>query len=493
MVDNKYVGIDFGTTNCCISYTSVHPQKGVANEPQVVEVNGHSTIQNALAIGPDGHTVIAFGDDIYDAQIHLQNPESVHKEYKLELRENQDAQYYAAAMFGQLYAALIRSLNIQRLDPEKHQIVIGVPVKWTETENRIILKAAARGGLGGASPVPEPIGAMLYHAHIGDISFGPRPEYNLVLDFGGGTTDFVVLQMASHWPTPRVVHTYGDLFGGRDFDIEMMNYLRNRYWRGNNWKTLLQAQTEQFSRRFKERFSTAIARGQTAYEQMCGLPRFDSVVRLSRQEFESPSFGRPLLARFGSVLENGIHSSGLAPEDIRRIILSGGSSRWYFVEEIIREYFKDAVIIRSALPEQTIAKGLALYFVDPTMATVTEHMNYGNHSVSAVNLRPALSQIDSANQVSPFTELQRSELQSRPSPVISSTPIVIPQRKWTPIVTTWGFVAVFLLLINDIFIPVLGGTPGVPEETCLCGLPLWIMSFFIALFIDRNRARNQVG
>ena len=73
--------------------------------------------------------------------------------------------------------------------------------KWSEIEHRNVLLAASEGGFIDASPVPEPLGAMLYHLFVGDISFGAQPEYDLVLDFGGGTTDFVVLQMARHWPT----------------------------------------------------------------------------------------------------------------------------------------------------------------------------------------------------------------------------------------------------------------------------------------------------
>lgn len=476
MTDTKYIGIDFGTTNCCVAYTHLHPRQNQLIEPQIVEVNNHPTVQNTLAFKPDHRTLLAIGEDVYESRVYLQHPDCVVRDYKLHLDDPQIREY-AGVMFQELHHSLLRTLNVKRLIPEQHQVVIGVPAHWSAQENRNILAAAALGGFGNVSPVPEPLGAMLYHVYTGEIRFEEQPEYDLVIDFGGGTTDFVVLQMSRDLQTPRIVQVYGDRLGGHDFDLVIMKFLRQRFYRGQNWSPRLDLQLEMFARRFKERFSTALARGAQTYEQMCGLQRFDSMVGLTRAEFENEDVGGPLLTRFAALLEGGLQSCQMDPLSFRRIILSGGSSRWYFVQDILHQYFKNAVIVRSTLPEQTIAKGLSLYLADPRQM---------------LSKSSALSGIPQVKESSPFADLQEQMTIREAASSTDNTlsPLEKPRPGVFKMVLMGGAIVWFVLLVADMFPAVGLPSPFIPDATCLCTSPALAISLLVAYFIEQNARRK---
>jgi molecular chaperone DnaK len=474
MRDAKYIGIDFGTTNCCVSYTQFHPKSQKMITPQVIEVNGIPILHNILAFDTQKKKLLAIGDDVYEHQVYLQHPEYLAREYKLNL-DDRNAQQHASMMFDVLHRSITSSLNVKQLDPELHQVVIGVPAHWSETEVGRVLTVASNGGFRDASPVPEPLGAMLYHTYTGDVSFNSSPEFDLVLDYGGGTADFVVLQMAEYWVTPKIVYVYGDQHGGRDFDQALKGYMRHNYWRGQNWSSRLDVQLELYARRFKERFSNAMARGAPTYEQMCGLPRFETTVRLSREVFESDQVAGKLIEHFSTLIAKGLRESGLSPSSFRRVILSGGSSRWYFVENKLREYFKEAEIIRSALPEQAISKGLSLYMADPQRIFAEDKKA---QFVSTDNQATSPYQT-----LKGYTETAQHSVPEKHRPAAPA--VIQPSRLKN--VAGWGFLSLVVASIADMFV----GTPMLPDLTCICPVPIWVVALIVAYVMDRKEKKNN--
>jgi hypothetical protein len=201
------------------------------------------------------------------------------------------------------------------------------------------------------------------------------------------------------------------------------------------------------------------------------------MVRLTREDFESRAVAGDLLLRFSTLIEKGLHEGGLSPQSFKRIILSGGSSRWYFVEDKLRNYFKDAEIVRSTLPEQTISKGLALYMADPNLV------------LTKPVLRPARSPIKEPS--TPFEELDK-QIAREAAPPAKNVALVAPARIVKPgrfeKIFKWGAILWIMGLIADFFPGV--GMPAIPDLTCGCSTPLWLLILGIAYYFD-NQEKNR--
>ena len=59
-------------------------------------------------------------------------------------------------------------------------------------------------------------------------------------------------------------------------------------------------------------------------------------------------------------VKEAIVKADLSAEEIHVVIATGGSARFYFVQEKLKSYFPKAKILRSTNPQETISKGLAL-------------------------------------------------------------------------------------------------------------------------------------
>ena len=372
LVTTRFIGIDLGTTNSSVCTTRYNTGSGHFDDPEPVKFDEKPTLRSLLLLNSAGDKVLARGDAVYRHPDYQRYPERVHEEFKLRLGQDAAAETYTRLLVGELAAALRRKLGTTEILPAEHCTAVGAPAEWIlhYPERCAIVQAAVlAAGFPNVEVIPEPVAAMFYHAFLGDIAFESRPQRWLVLDIGGGTTDLAVVETTEVGAQPRVIHTFGKNFGGKNFDeLLLEKWLLARYWPPT---VLLKPQERlalvQFVREFKEQFSRRLARGiQQGFtlEQMQHSQTYHGVsplrVSLSRQEFEDDEVGRPLIDRFTGVLRDGFLQSKLSLRDIDRVILTGGSARWYFVQEAANSFFGREACIISENPELTIAKGLAL-------------------------------------------------------------------------------------------------------------------------------------
>ncbi|HOU00026.1 MAG TPA: Hsp70 family protein [Anaerolineaceae bacterium] len=366
----RFIGIDLGTTNSSVCSTVYNTGKGQFDDPEPVQFENRPTLRSLLLLNPTGDKVLARGDAVYRHPDYQQYPERVHEEFKLQLGQDPAAEVYTRLLAGELAAAWRRKLGSTEIASDSHRTSVGVPAEWSlhYPERCVMVQTAVTAaGFPNVEIVPEPVAVMLYHAFLGDIVFESRPQRWLILDIGGGTTDLAIVETAAG-AQPRLIHTFGRNFGGKDFDALLLEkWVLPRYWAGPPPKPQERLALLQFVRDFKEQFSQRITRGMqdgVAPEQMRHVQHYRGNpplrISLTRQEFESDDVGRPLIDRFTGVLRDGFVQSQVSLRDIDRVILTGGSARWYFVQEAANSFFGREACIISENPELTIAKGLAL-------------------------------------------------------------------------------------------------------------------------------------
>lgn len=189
------IGVDLGTANILIY---VKGRGIVLREPSVVAMERDSG--RVLAIGEEAKRMLGRTP----GNIVATRP----------LREGVIADY-------DVTEAMLKHF-IHRVAPNrflmKPNIMICIPVGVTTVERRAVLEAAIEAGAKKASLIEEPLAAAL-GAGL-DIT---RPNGNMVVDIGGGTSDLAVLSLGG------VVLSDSLRVGGDKFDEAIVRYVKKEY------------------------------------------------------------------------------------------------------------------------------------------------------------------------------------------------------------------------------------------------------------------------
>jgi molecular chaperone DnaK len=234
----KVIGIDLGTTNCCIAIME-------GGKPRVIASReGARTTPSIVAFTPRGEKLIG---QIAKRQ-SLTNPQntiySVKRligrkfdspevgkarqivPYQIVPSTNSDAwihvrdrDYSPQEISGYLLARL-KEMAEDHLGAEVNEAVITVPAYFDDSQRQATKDAGRIAGLNVLRIVNEPTAAALAHG----LDEGTASRRIAVYDLGGGTFDISILQLGEG--VFEVKSTSGDTFlGGEDFDQRIVDWL----------------------------------------------------------------------------------------------------------------------------------------------------------------------------------------------------------------------------------------------------------------------------
>ena len=395
--EREVLAVDFGTVNTYITKCS-------ATEclPRGIHFSSNRTGLSTAVLEREGKKPLV-GDvaveEYADATDFERKKYRFYSQFKPEILSSEKARELA-----QTYLSTVLEnarANRIELEPLEMQVIFGVPCEKgdslgagdslvvadsLETEGNSSFSAelmdiAEKAGFGKVRLVEEPVGALLYHVAMGAISAVDAQKGILVVDFGGGTCDFAVMDGG------RIVSAWGEpALGGRLFDDlffqwfldenpKMLEALRKD---GREIFTLLEDCKE-----IKEKFSEIISLERDASLRKT-IPNYGHLDNLNEKNFEKRARNYTksetlkkyfedlgtentkvrvgaedkidLLGWFERALVEGLTQEN----NIQYVILAGGSSLWYFVADIIKKYIPSAKIIRSDRPYATISEGLSL-------------------------------------------------------------------------------------------------------------------------------------
>src|SRR5437879_3449457 len=115
-------------------------------------------------------------------------------------------------------------------------------------------------------------------------------------------------------------------------------------------------------RRFKETFSNHVREGVDRYETMWLVGGKPLKVSLTRLEFETVA--AHYITHFEALVRGALELAKVATRQVSSLILAGGHSRWYFVDDTLKNIFphisrENFTLLRHNHPEQSVARGLA--------------------------------------------------------------------------------------------------------------------------------------
>ena len=393
----RILAIDFGTNNTYFSVTtiggSVIPcnffsggdnDKGIDSACLRFTKGSH---QGQIAIGKKALNYYggASDDDIQSAGMVLAT------NFKPDIEISEDARQNSICFLKE--ALKLYQQNDKTLNPLEMDVIFGVPSEASETYKRCLAHIAREAGYGNIRLLDEPFGALSsYQDECSDEAVEAMINDSvLVVDFGGGTCDFAILQKG------KILHSWGDmLLGGRLFDDLFYEWILDQIQKTDKTKTeqsLIENNEDYYvrtvqSRQFKEEFSefTVKFRNETFdpfFDNRYHLSMtWDEFMRRAAAYTPSESFKKrtristvlrntrftmsgtiDLIGWFRDELRRGFVEKNIPFNSIQKTLLAGGSSKWAFSRDICSEILPQSQIVDCENVFAAISMGLAKYAV----------------------------------------------------------------------------------------------------------------------------------
>jgi molecular chaperone DnaK (HSP70) len=391
-MDSIVLGIDFGTTNSCVSFY----KKG---ECVIVIPNneGKFTTPTTLFLNDDSNEIL-FGDNVkslsnifttniftnlkrligknYDdfkKDLELQNffkNNNFDRNFNFKVQYNNEQKIFSVSDLISIYINyLVRYslnfLNIKRTD-EKIQVVITIPAYYNDHQREIIKNCCENINLEVLRIINEPTAAALAYAYDNsknkenakETEETEDAEFVLVIDSGGGTTDLSLVYLDYTEQLYEVKNVIGDNFlGGEDVTQLLMDYVMNKI------------KDVDFSPRMlnKIRNKCEIAKKELTYNDNVTIHlefEKDYIIQISKYQFLE--IARPFFNKIKKLILNLVGNSVsehilTTLSNIKSIIFVGGSTRIPYFKTICKEIFGNDTIINDTVdPDQIISIGAAI-------------------------------------------------------------------------------------------------------------------------------------
>ena len=346
----KVIGIDLGTTNSCVSV--------VENEAPVIipGTSGSMTTPSIVAFTKKGERLV--GESARRQAVT--NPErtisSVKRHMGTEWSVRIDGTEYKAQTISAMVLMQLKKDAEDFLGEPVTEAVITVPAYFNNIQRQATKDAGRIAGLNVKRIINEPTSAALSYG----LNHG-EPQKVMVYDLGGGTFDVSVIEIGEG--VIEVLATAGDNhLGGDDFDERITQWLLRRF--KDEHKVDL-------SRDFAAMQRIRDAAGQAKKELSVSdsshimLPyltehrgeQLHMDLTLTRTQFED--LVRDLIDRTAEPVRSALNDAGIAPSELGRVLLVGGSTRIPAVQEKVR-MLTGKEPSKNINPDECVAKGAAI-------------------------------------------------------------------------------------------------------------------------------------
>lgn len=354
MARNPVIGIDLGTTNCCVATIE-------GGEPVVIaNSEGARTTPSVVAFTTEGERLVGVSAKRQAVTNSSRTILSVKREMGTDWKQKIDDAEYTPQEISAFILQKLKADAEDYLGQEVKQAVITCPAYFTDAQRKATKDAGRIAGLEVLRIINEPTAAAL--------AFGvdkSDDETILVFDLGGGTFDVSVLEIyqIDGQPQIEVKATAGNnRLGGDDFDDEIIDWAVGEFKKssGIDLSKDLQAMS-----RLKEAAEKAKIELSNTQQAQINLPFITMVdgqpahldLSLSKAKFED--LISALIEKTMGPTRQALKDSKVGKDGIDKVLLIGGSTRVPAVQEAIRkELGKDPY--KGINPDEAVALGAAL-------------------------------------------------------------------------------------------------------------------------------------
>jgi molecular chaperone DnaK len=370
----KVIGIDLGTTNCCVAVmdggtpTVIPNKEGARTTPSVVAFTERGEklvgqIARRQAVTNPRNTVYAVkrligrkyaSPEVQHARqfVPYEVVESSNGDVRVRVRDKD----YSPQEISAMILTRLKEMSQEHLQADVSEAIISVPAYFDDSQRQATKDAGRIAGLKVLRILNEPTAASLAYR------LNESGEKKIaVYDLGGGTFDVSILQLGQGVFEVRA--TSGDTFlGGEDFDQRILEWLLQEFER----KEKISLREDRLAlQRLKEASEKAKCELSVEMRAEINLPFISADssgpkhlnVALTRERFDEMT--ADLVERTRKPCLEALALAGLKPGDIDEVLLVGGMTRVPKVIETVRALFGREPS-RDRNPEEVVGVGAAI-------------------------------------------------------------------------------------------------------------------------------------
>ena len=346
----KTIGIDLGTTNSCVAVVEGGRPVIIPNE------KGGRTTPSVVAFTADGERLVGDTAQRQAAVNSARTVSSVKRHMGTDWSINIDGKRFTPQ---QISAMILRKL---RQDAEAYlgetvtDAVITVPAYFNDIQRQATKDAGRIAGLNVKRIINEPTSAALAYG----LDNGAQQKI-MVYDLGGGTFDVSIIEIGDG--VIEVLATNGDNhLGGDDFDARIAEHLLEEIRKTCQVDVRRDPAALQRVREAAEQAKKELSSAERASVNLPYLARAQGKMihfeySLTRARFNELT--RDLVDRTAIPVQTALNDAGIAPSELGRVLLVGGSTRIPAVQEKVRA-LTGIVPSKNINPDECVAQGAAV-------------------------------------------------------------------------------------------------------------------------------------
>jgi molecular chaperone DnaK len=373
---SRVIGIDLGTTNCCVAVVDGAKVSVLANRA------GYKTTPSVLAVTEDGRRLVgqlAVRQAVTNAENTVYATKRLigrnwdskevqqalqHATYRLVQGPNNDVRIELRGKtiaIPEVSAMLLQEMRLiaeDQLGETVERAVVTVPAYFNDNQRQAVRDAGRIAGLDVVRILNEPTAAAIAYG----LSRTDRRTV-VVYDMGGGTFDVSIVTI-----DPKagfdVVATTGDSYlGGEDFDDRIVEWMTQEFERvhgasiGSN--PLATSRMRQAAQKAKAELSDVTsAEIQLPFLATSATGPLHFEAKLSRGELEQMT--AHLTTRSLAICEKALSLAGLKVPHIDEVVLVGGMTRMPAIQRAVAEFFEKEPC-KGVHPDEVVAVGAAIH------------------------------------------------------------------------------------------------------------------------------------
>ena len=415
MAIERIIGIDFGTSTSVIRIKRYQNGVPVGDPLEVKQITfdmGSSMVPTLVQKRDNGETVY-FG---HDANIPHKGTKTF-SNFKVDLENpDENIRHQAKELTSEFFAYMAKVYKTQSEgghlgeSTDIEHTIISYPVKWSDETKAFMRETAKAAGFPNVEGLDE-ARAAIQAVTVQNVDMLSKKGYFkngtpvtiLLIDMGAGTTDLVLCRhIPGTTPKTEILCTWpqsgNTLFGGSEVDKILRTMIGDCLPEDSVDMILRKLNTEKF-KTWKERNISPALRKKESVEEFSALDEITDLLgvdvsySVNRKNFETAA--TEYLQEFPKLINDCLKNGNLTGNDVDLVILTGGHSQWYFVQEMLQgkmNQFGDITlakiqkdndrVIPISLPQETVALGLVYGRLVP--------------SANQLKVNPQISQKDQA-------------------------------------------------------------------------------------------------